>query len=103
MKLTPIVLAAGIALGLGFLLGHKGQNPSIPTIVTHYDTVTTTELKHDTEFVVKLKHDTVYKTNIVEKVVTAPPETVHVFHPLSGVTGLLAGQHFGDTTKVISF
>lgn len=103
MKFPTAVVTAALAVALGFTLGHKSTSPSIPTIVTKYDTVTVTEFKRDTQFIVKLKTDTVYKVNVVERVITAPPETIHVFHALSGITGVNAGQKFGDTTKVVSF
>jgi hypothetical protein len=98
------ILLGGLALALTIsVLTRPGRQQVIPTIVTRYDTVSMTEFVHDTQWVTKLKHDTVYKVNIVEKVITTPPETLRVFYTTSGVTALRVGEKFGDTTKVLSF
>lgn len=90
------VIAAIIAVGLT-----TRQKPLVPQprIVTQYDTVRVL----DTTWVTRLKHDTVYtvKTNIVERVVTTPPETVFVVPALSALTAISVAPKRGDSTLLL--
>jgi len=93
------VLMLGIIAGLiaVAIAGRKPQLVPIPLIVTRYDTVRVI----DTAWVATLKRDTVYKTNIVERVVTTPPKTVTVVPPLNAVTSVSVGKQRGDSSLLL--
>lgn len=98
------VLLVGIALVCMIVVGVVGRRPELvpqPIIVTQYDTVRVL----DTAWVTRLKHDTVYttKTNIVERVVTTPPETVFVVPATSGLTAISVAPARGDSTLLLGF
>jgi len=89
-----------VAVGLGIVMLTRHTPPApISRIVTEYDTVKVI----DTAWVTRLTHDTVYQTNIVERVVRTPPETIRVVPPLVGVSAVAVPQKRGDSTLVLGF
>lgn len=97
MTKTEVLLAIAVVASLVFVFTRAPQQIPIPRIVTQYDTVRVI----DTQWVTKLKHDTVYKVNIVERIVTTPPETVTVVPPLNAVTAVSVGKQRGDSSLVL--
>jgi len=99
MKLRDFFLIAGGVLLAATILAKGRPTPTVPHIVTQYDTVKVI----DTLWLTKLKHDTVYKDNIVERVTVSKPETIFVFHPLDGILAVSVPNKVGDSTLVLGY
>lgn len=94
---TVVVAIAGAIL-LRDLFPRTEQIPSVPRIVTRYDTVRVI----DTAWITRLRHDTV-RVNTVERVVVTVPETVRVVPRLRGITAVSVAKRWGDSSLVGGF
>ena len=99
-RYAPLVLAVAFALILRSLWPRTVEIVTAPRIVTRYDTVRTLDTVHITRTLTR----TVWDTTILERVVTAAPETLRVLPPRTlGLTFLSVPDRAGDSTIARGF
>jgi len=94
-----VLLAALIAVGLHDLT-HTVLRPLPPRIVPQRETVTVVQFRTLTQHLTVVQPETTF----LERVVTAPPETVRVLTHLTGIQEVRVGRRYGiDSTVAVGF